>query len=108
MNLQISRFDLAVAAMLGALLTFLGGHFSPAARTIETRDVAIVLPASKDLLPHDPDAGVMDAEPDRNNWDPADGKSHYGDGSSPDDDEDDEDDLDSSYDLPDPSDTTPI
>ncbi len=107
MNLQIGRFDLVVAAMLGAVLTFLSGSFSPAARTVETQ-LAIVIRPSQSTLPRDPDAGGMNAKPDRNNWGPADGQSRYGDGSSPDDDQDDGDDLDNSYDPPEPADTTPI
>ena len=106
MSLKISRFDLLIAAMLGALIAFLSANFSPVARTIETqRALAVILPPPN-VVPRDPDAGAMNAEPDRNNWDPADGQSHYGDGGSPDDDEDD--DMDSSYDPPEPADTTPI
>jgi len=108
MNLQVNRVDFVIAVALGSLLTILGGHFSPAAHTIETREMALVIPASKATVSRDPDAGEMDAEPDQNNWNPADGESHYGDKSAPDDDQDDDDDLDSSYDPPEPADTTPI
>lgn len=109
MNLQITRLDLLIAVTLGVLLTFLSGHFAPAARTVETqRTVAVVIPAPVRAHPRDPDAGTMSAEPDRNNWSPDDGESRYGDANSPSDDQDSDDDLDSSYDPPDPGDTTPI
>jgi len=111
MNIQISRFDLLIAFALGAVIAIAGGHLSPAAAPIQTqRDVAIIIPSAKASPPRDPDAGAMDATPDSNNWDPRDGETHYGQKSGPDDDQDDDDDddLDSSYDLPDPADVTPI